>query len=518
MKFDLRLVLVLIVFVIVGASLVGEYRYQINPDGISYISVAQKYLAGDFSGAINGYWGPLYSWLLMPFLYLGIEPLLATKVLSLGIGVVTIIALWRLSYRFEMAESIRTVVLLAAVPAVLTFGFFYITPDGLLTCIILFYLSVIFGADYGAGVRKGVVCGALGGAAYLSKSFGFPFFISHFVVINVLGFVRSESGEARKNIVHNFLAGAAAFAVISGIWIGLISNKYGKLTFGTSGKTTYRAAASPGAQGSAVLWIGFLEPSNETAISVWEDPSYVKVPPPETMDLWSYFRHQMKVVGRHGRKIAGFCMEFSPLVLAIGVAYVLFWLRRFNIKAMRAEVLYPTITVALMAGAYSLVWVRDRYLYVIFMLLMLMGGYVLGRLFESNFFTKTRRWALLFVFFLSFVVPASQSLKAKAGMGKGIYGLSQAFKKVIEPGRHIVSNSSWAASLYMAYYLDCRYYGAQKKDISRTELERQLREYEIDYYIAWGGGPVDVALLSGYPEITGGRIPGLRIYGLKGRR
>jgi len=70
----------------------------------------------------------------------------------------------------------------------------------------------------------------------------------------------------------------------------------------------------------------------------------------------------------------------------------------------------------------------------------------------------------------------------------------------------------------MAYYLDCRYYGAQKKDISRTELERQLREYEIDYYIAWGGGPVDVALLSGYPEITGGRIPGLRIYGLKGRR
>jgi hypothetical protein len=454
----------------------------------------------------------------MPFLYLGIEPLLATKVLSLAIGAVTVVGLRWLSYRFEMTESIRTVILLAAVPAVLTFGFFYITPDELMACIILFYLYVIFGADYGEGIKKGIICGVLGGAAFLSKSFGFPFFISHFSVMNVLQFLRSESGEGRKNVVHNFLAGAATFAVISGIWIGLLSNKYGEFTFGTSAKIVHRAKATADVQGLAVLWIGFLEPSNETAISAWEDASYVKVPPAEPMDSWAYFVNQVRVVGRHTSKMGDFCMEFSPLTIAIGVAYVLFWLRRFNIKAMHSEVLYPTFTILLMAGAYSLVWIRDRYLYVSFMLLMLMGGYVLGRLFASNFFTKTRRWALLVIFFLSFVVPAWQSLEAKVGMGKGIYGLSQALKNVIEPGSHIASNSSWAASLYMAYYLDCRYYGAQPKGISRTELERQLEEYEVDYYLAWGGGPVDTALLSGYPEITGGRIPGLRIYGLKGRR
>ena len=518
MKFDLRLVLVLVVFVVVGASLVGHYRYQINPDGISYISVARRYLAGDFGEAINGYWGPVYSWLLMPFLYFGIEALLATKVLSLVIGAATITALWRLSYRFEITEAIRTVILLSAVPAVLTFGFFYITPDALLTCIILFYLSVIFGAEYEGSIKKGIVCGVLGGAAYLSKSFAFPFFIAHFVIMNAVRFLRSEGGEAKKNVVHSFLAGAAVFAVISGIWIGLISNKYGKFTFGTSGKTTYRAAASPGAQGSAVLWIGFLEPHDETAMSAWEDPSYVKVPPPEAMDAWSRFGRQMEVVGRHVRKIGDFCMEFSPLALVIGVAYVMFWLRRFNIKAIEPGVLYPTITVALMAGAYSLIWVRDRYLYVIFMLLMLMGGYVLGRLFASNFFTKTRRWALLVVFFLSFVVPASQSLNAKAGVGKGMHGLGQALKNFVEPGSHIASNANWGATLFLSYHLGCRYYGAQEKDISRAKLERQLGEYEIDYYLAWGGGPFDQALLAGYQEITGGRIPGLRIYSLKNRR
>jgi hypothetical protein len=312
--------------------------------------------------------------------------------------------------------------------------------------------------------------------------------------------------------------GAAAFAVISGIWIGLISSKYGEFTFGTSGRHAYRGAAAPNAKGSGVLWLGFLEPNNETAISAWEDPSYLKMPEYNLMESWPFFVNQVNVVGRHSRKIADFCMEFSPLAIVVGVAYLLFWVRRFNIKAMRGEVLYPTFTIALMAGAYSLIWVRDRYLYVIFMLLMLMGGYVLGRLFESNFFTKTRRWALLVVFFLSFVVPASQSLKAKVGIGRGIYGLSKALQNVIRPGSHIVSNSSWGASLYMAYYLDCKYYGAQKKDISRAELGRQLEEYKIDYYFAWSGGVSDLGLLSNYREITGGRIPGLGIYSLKERR
>src|SRR5262249_40845346 len=39
-------------------------RHAINPDGISYIEVARAYLRGDAAGALNFYWGPLFSWLL----------------------------------------------------------------------------------------------------------------------------------------------------------------------------------------------------------------------------------------------------------------------------------------------------------------------------------------------------------------------------------------------------------------------------------------------------------------------
>ncbi len=122
LKFDFRLALVLIIYLILGIFLIKYYRYQINPDGISYISIAQKYLNGDFTNAINGYWGPLISWLLMPFLYWGVEPLLAAKVLNLIIGLITIMALCGLSHRFPMSGSIRTVVLFSAIPVVLSFA------------------------------------------------------------------------------------------------------------------------------------------------------------------------------------------------------------------------------------------------------------------------------------------------------------------------------------------------------------------------------------------------------------
>ena len=509
---------VLFLYLAVGIFLLKYYRYQTNPDGISYISIAQKYLNGDFSNAVNGYWGPLLAWLLTPFLCFVSDALLAGKIFSLFAGIAAFIALRALSYRFEMSESTRTTILFSAIPVVLGFAFSDLTPDLLLTCILLFYFAVIFNNNYADRANKGILCGVLGGVAYLSKSFALPFFISHFFIMNVLHYFRGETKQTKRKVLYNFLAGAVVFALISGVWIGLISNKYGKLTFGTSGKTTFGAVAAPGAQGSAVLWQGFLKPSNETAISAWEDPSCLKMLAYNPLESWSFLKHQLRVVAGNIGKTGDIFMKFSLLSIATGIAYVLFWLRRFNIKAIPHEVLYPTVTIALFAGGYSLVLVEARYLWVLCIMSMLMGGYVLGRLFQNNFFSKTRRATILIIFLLSFTVPASLRLINHANIGKGMYGLSQVLKNRITPGCNIASDTHWAGSLYLSYYLDCKYYGAQKKNISKAELRKQLRDYAIDYYLVWGRVAGDFRFLRDYEEITGGRIPGLKIYGSKKHR
>src|SRR5437867_7566358 len=39
-------------------------RYWMNPDGISYLDLADSYAHGSWATALNAYWSPLYSWLL----------------------------------------------------------------------------------------------------------------------------------------------------------------------------------------------------------------------------------------------------------------------------------------------------------------------------------------------------------------------------------------------------------------------------------------------------------------------
>ena len=67
---------------------------------------------GDFFNAVNGegYWGPLFSWLLAPFLFFGSKPLqlvYLSEILSLIIGFFTLLGVRLLSYKFEIEEKIR---------------------------------------------------------------------------------------------------------------------------------------------------------------------------------------------------------------------------------------------------------------------------------------------------------------------------------------------------------------------------------------------------------------------------
>ncbi|MBA3714787.1 MAG: hypothetical protein H0W76_20390, partial [Pyrinomonadaceae bacterium] len=50
--------------IVLGALHAWHGRYEISPDGISYLDMGDAYWRGDFQMAINGYWSPLYSWLL----------------------------------------------------------------------------------------------------------------------------------------------------------------------------------------------------------------------------------------------------------------------------------------------------------------------------------------------------------------------------------------------------------------------------------------------------------------------
>ncbi len=508
-----------------------HWHTRLTADSMLYFSIAQKYLSGDFANAINGYWGPLLSWLLMPFLYFGVSDIAAINALNLVFGIFTITGVWILSFRFGMSDWIRGLLLIALCPVIVRVSI--VQPmDFLLLCILLWYLCIVFKTDYSSRAWHGVLSGVLGAIAYFTKAYAFPFFISHFLVMNIFHFFRNPAQMERKNVLRSAMAGLVIFFLISGIWIGTISNKYGFLTFSTMSKTNFN---SPGPEamggglefGVPVFYEGFFAPPNETAFVVWEDPSYLEGRKWSAWESLSYFKHFIKLLLKNAAEGLLIFESFSTFAVTIIVAYLLllsaYW--RESLRS-RSDLLYPLFTLALFSGGYLLFHFEQRYLWLINILLLLMGGHLLHLLFRKEFFNSNVRKGIVAAFFIiSFIfTPSRHLLQAKnSNMDMDMYYVGADLKRYNIKG-NIASNreyvpvhDAWHKTFRLAYWLNGRYYGQPAEKISDEELENELERFNIDYFFYWGEPGRIPDFLSGCREVTNGEIPGLRIYSLHDR-
>ncbi|MDP3732370.1 MAG: hypothetical protein Q8R31_05020 [Candidatus Omnitrophota bacterium] len=497
--------------------LLKYYQYQISQDGISYISIAQKYLNGDFRNAINGYCGPLLSWLLIPFLYFDLSPLIAIKVISLITGLFTMIGVKLLSYKFEMTERIRNIILFSLIPIILFFSLLFVTPDLLLLCLLVYYLNIIFSSEYPNRIYKGIFCGIIGALAYLAKAYAFYFFIVHFLLFNTLHYIRSATGERKGNVLRSFFWGFIIFFIISAAWVLILSNKYQGITITTAKKYIY-ACMNPESPSYPMFYQGFLKPPNETAVSAWEDPSYLKIKFWNPMQSWNHFKHQIKLILQNIYTIIIIYESFSFLSIMIIIVYILFCIQPFNKVILQGDAFYPLVTIMLYPTGFVLMGTDARYLWITDILLILMGGHILSVLFRNVFFNNVRKKIVLMFLILSFIAIPIKCLIKGINTGKDIYNLSKILERHNMRGSNIASNNNWPQSLYLSYYLNSKYYGIPRKNISDENLESELKKNNIDYYLIWDESSCNsIFLHNNYKEVTKKEIPGLKIYSLKER-
>jgi hypothetical protein len=514
-RFDLRLILVLITYTILGIILFRYYQYQINNDGIAYIKTAKLYMSGNFYGAISDYWGPLISWLMIPFLFFfGKTPVTAlhsTKILSLIIGFFTIIGLRQLSYRFEMDEVIRTVILFTMVPVILYLSLKTITPDLLLVCVLVYYLTVIFNPKYPNKLLNGILCGILGALAYLTKSYGFTFFIATFLILNFFQYFRDSDKIRKRKVLKNLILGFIVFLIISGIWIGLISSKDKKLTFGRAGEYNHELFG-PQSQGPYQYAQGIYKPGKI-------NPNFAPKPW-SPFSSWSNFKYQLSLIWNNTLKTGVILSSFSYLSLLIILAYIIMCIQPPRKLISQNQILYPLITILICAGSYVMIFIEERYIWLIYVLLILMGGYLINILFKTDLFTKKKfasiiKPILLLVFAVSFIMMPVNYLVQNIYTGEDTYTLSNTLTDQYGVHGNVATNDKLSNLEFLKYYMNMTVYGQAQKNISSGELQNELKEYGIDYYFVWGSSNQS-SYLKGYEEVTNGKIEGLKIYSVKG--
>ena len=483
-KFELdKLVLLacILIYFIIGILLVQNYLYVFTTDTISYIHVAQHYINGIFPQAINGYWSPLFSWLLIPFLTIWpgkLGALYSIKILNLIIGCFTFFSLYLLEDKLKFDIRIKTVTFVILIPITLYFAYSNSVPDLLVLTLLLFYINFLLDNRYLHNLQMGVLTGFFGALAFLSKSYAFFFFIVHFMVVNIDYWLKFK--ENRKIITKNFILGLMIFLAISGIWVALISDKYDKLTIGTAG-TYNHDIFGPRSQGDPVYYDGLLKPYDEYATSAWDDPSYIKVKGWSPFSSINNFNFQLAFIVYNTFEIFKIIEKFSILSILI-IILALFLIFKSNNK-LKNKLTLLTLTVFIYLAGYSLLIVEIRYLWFVDVLLLIMGILCVKILSEDYSIRKSLSMILVFLICWSFVFFPILSLYDVSGDGKDIYVLAQDLKKQGIEGNNMASRTDLGHTLILAYYLDAKYYGLTRL-YSGNETSEVLFNNNIKYYFS----------------------------------
>ncbi|MBL0179237.1 MAG: hypothetical protein IPP98_08960 [Gemmatimonadetes bacterium] len=201
-------------------------RTALNPDGVSYLDIAARFSAGDWSGAVQGYWSPLYP-LLLAVLgtatgATGTTLLVQVHFLNVGIALGIVALLWRSARAHGdpiVARALFAAFLLASAR---TPRLDAVTPDLLLIGAVL-----VLGGELlrGAGSRW-YALGAWFGVIFLTKTSSWPWLLVTAALLAIAG-----DRAMRRTLVR---AGGVALAVMA-LWVVPLSLKSGRPTLGSAG-------------------------------------------------------------------------------------------------------------------------------------------------------------------------------------------------------------------------------------------------------------------------------------------
>lgn len=510
-KNNSEILIILLLYSILAIFSLQYYSF-IAGDEISYIDIAHAYATGEWANAVNGIWSPLYSWLMAPFFLFNYTPFYGTyvsKILSLIIGFFTIISIRKLANTFEIDKIVTTALTFSSIPVILYFSLIYNTPDLLVACVLIYYLSVIFDPNYSNKLFNGVLCGLIGALAYFSKSYAFPFFVVHFALFNLIYYFKDINPVKKRNILKNMVLGFTIFFIISGLWVGTISDKYGKLTTSTAGDYNL-ALVGPESSCDPVFTLGLIKPPNKNAVSIWDDPSYIIINQWSPFDSWDHFKYEISLLWKNILYTILLIESFFMIGVIILIASLWFIFRSKSKKSEKDVIMYIWMTMIIYSGGFCFVRTEWRYLWLTFILLMITGFYLIDRLYKIKTITLNLRNILLIVLICSFIIPSAYETILFSNNDNSAYNLSNQLKNDYGIHGNIASNEWKGNSLTISYYLNAKYYGQTKKTDNSANLQRELTENRIDYYFVWNNE--SIPQIVDYREITNGRIEGLKIY------
>jgi len=349
-----------------------RHKENLLGDAVCYVRRALYLSQGEFYYSISGYWSPLISWCMTPLVYFGMDGLYAARVVLCVWGALFIVVagfLLRAMTTWDAWWRLGVMVVVALGTASVAAG--HVTPDILMATGLVAYLAAIMSADLME--RRGAqwLVGVLGGVAYLGKAYALPFVVVHLpVTLALRGWVMWRGGngptaEARafgavcRRVFNAYGMAMLGLAVTAGVWVGVLSWRYGRFTFSTAGA---RAHAVVGPYRPA-REIPVLTPPEGPYLVGWENPETLRYKFWSPFENRRCFNRQLYVIGKNAREmrqtIGGLAFGYLAWV---GIALCPLALFGLVGRGQRWKVLWLVGTMAVYCSGFVPVFYSPRYI------------------------------------------------------------------------------------------------------------------------------------------------------------
>jgi len=286
--------------------------HNLNPDGIAYIQVARYWRQLDFAYAVNGYWGPAFSWLILPFNVTGRPVLGANLAMAIsGFGFMVASRSWFMATQLSITGRVLGLLMTSGVAcmAIAT----AITPDLMMSAFIILAASMLSRNDWPSNRWRQAAAGTLLGLAYLTKAIALPFAI---LCVPAYALARWQAGDAP--IRRWFLPVCTTLGMallVATPWIATLSNTYGKFTFSTSGAINHAIVGS--GQNNTHPYDTTFQSVPPGRVTNWEDPSREPYPFWSPFDSAEAFTHQVSIIRKNSFDMVDAISGLDPLRLGL---------------------------------------------------------------------------------------------------------------------------------------------------------------------------------------------------------
>ena len=476
-------------------------------DNVSYLAIADHLVNGRLDDAVNGYWSPLFSWLLVPFALVPLSDNGSAFLIGIAATVLTVGRLRLLCRRLSADSRWSRTLIEILLTGTITYQVLTMVrlsgPDQLTALFLIAALVELLGVERSPR-RRGLLVGGFSILAFLAKVTALPLMIGVmclWLLVTVVNRRLAADPDPQLQPRATFRIALACLLVAAGFSSVILSVHYGEPTFSRS--ASYHAAiTSPGAQGNPFEWAGLLAPANETAVSAWEDPSTASTANGERVDLTAPAENPSGRSSERGdtrpmRFVDNLSATVRPatllaatvLVAAVSAFCALLhlvtqWWSRRAASAPVIGTVVVAMAVAMNVGGLALSVVNPRYLIGPTLLAVPIATWGLTSL--------GRRWQTF-----RGTVPLLLGVAVVVAIGSSIRPmlLLDQYPDIVDDERHLVESADFlrAGQRVASAELDlgltgtcrlagCTYWGAPVST-SRPALDEELSEAQIDVLV-----------------------------------